>query len=239
MAAARAATLPSSSSSSRQQASAAAAAASTSQPQQQPASSSSSSGGVEKCDKCDGKHATDKCPWFKKAREKHPDAKPLAEKKMLGGMPNGPVEILRQSAARVVRQPGDGSCLFHSLSYGLKDGSTANALRKQVCEFIAGNPTLMVADSPLKDWVQWDSGSSVSAYARRMSTGGCWGGGIEMCATSHLKGVDVYVYQAGAGGYKRISSFPAPGRSGGSGSARVVRVLYGGGVHYDALELTS
>merc|ERR1719464_1750215 len=26
------------------------------------------------CDKCDGPHATDKCPHFKKVREKHKDA---------------------------------------------------------------------------------------------------------------------------------------------------------------------
>jgi hypothetical protein len=27
--------------------------------------------------------------------------------------------------ARVVRQPGDGSCLFHSLAHGLGDGTSA------------------------------------------------------------------------------------------------------------------
>ena len=26
------------------------------------------------CDKCDGKHATSKCPYFKQARDKHKDA---------------------------------------------------------------------------------------------------------------------------------------------------------------------
>ena len=141
---------------------------------------------VEKCDKCDGNHPTNACPWFKKAREKHPDAKPASEKKMLG-MQSGPVEVLRMGNARVIRQPGDGSCLFHSLSHGLRDGSTATALRREVADFILQNPTLEIADSPLKDWVQWDSGSSVSAYCRRMSTGGVWGGGIEMAAVSHMR----------------------------------------------------
>jgi hypothetical protein len=65
-----------------------------------------------------------------------------------------------------------------------------------------------------------------------MSQGGVWGGGIEMAAVSHLKGVNVYVYQQGGGGYKRISSFEGP-----AGTKKSIRVLYGGGVHYDAIEL--
>jgi hypothetical protein len=64
------------------------------------------------CDKCDGKHATDACPYFKKAREEHADAK--QGKRSLFGSHKGPQEVLH--AATVVRQPGDGSCLFHSLA---------------------------------------------------------------------------------------------------------------------------
>ncbi len=32
---------------------------------------------------------------------------------------------------RVVPQPGDGSCLFHSLAYGLGGGASATALRRE------------------------------------------------------------------------------------------------------------
>ena len=35
------------------------------------------------------------------------------------------------TSARVVRQPGDGSCLFHSLSYGLADGTSASQVIPQ------------------------------------------------------------------------------------------------------------
>ena len=70
-----------------------------------------------------------------------------------------------------------------------------------------------------------------------MAQGGVWGGGIEMAAVSHMKRVNVFVYQQGGGGFKRISSFEAP-PSGGGDKPRTVRVLYGGGVHYDALEAT-
>lgn len=180
-----------------------------------------------KCDKCDGSHQTPACPWFRKARDRHPDAAPARDKRNLGG--SGPAEILR--TARVVRQPGDGSCLFHALAYGLRDGSTAHALRRQVATFIESNPTLTISDSPLKDWVFWDSGSSVASYCRRMAQGGVWGGGIEMAAVSHLKRVNVFVYQGDVSrGFKRISSFEVPH------ATKAVRVLYGSGVHYDALD---
>ena len=109
---------------------------------------------------------------------------------------------------------------------------------------------LQISDSPLQDWVRWDSGSSVTAYSRRMSTGG-WGGGIEVClslppqylpstntaislkmaACCNLKGVTVEVFEKKSSGYKRISAFvPAAGAS-----RRTIRVLYQGGVHYDAI----
>ena len=50
-----------------------------------------------------------------------------------------PVVTPSQICPRVclqVRQPGDGSCLFHALAYGLRDGSTAHALRRQVAALI-------------------------------------------------------------------------------------------------------
>lgn len=183
---------------------------------------SSSSGKAGVCDKCDGKHATERCPWFRKSREKHPDATRRKPLKLGGG---GGKEFLR--SGRVVRQPGDGSCLYHSMSYGL--GSTnARSLRKEIAVFIERNPNMLIAETPLRDWVKWDSGSSVSSYARRMASGG-WGGGIEMACASRLHNVNIYVYEKKAGGFDRISCFPS------KGARKTVRVLYQGGVHYDAL----
>jgi hypothetical protein len=129
--------------------------------------------------------------------------------------------------ARVISQPGDGSCLFHSMSYGLK-GTTARSLRRDIASFVERNPTLNIADSPLADWVKWDSQSSVTTYARRMAISG-WGGGIEMAACSRLKGVNVHVYERSVGGFKRISCFDVPH------AEKTLHVLYRGGVHYDTL----
>ena len=45
------------------------------------------------------------------------------------------------------------------------------------------NPDLEIAESPMRDWVEWDSGTSVSEYARRMAISG-WGG--EPCSACLL-----------------------------------------------------
>ena len=180
------------------------------------------------------------------------------------------MEVLH--SARVVRQPADGSCLFHSLAHGLKDGCNAHALRRQTAAFIESHPGMEISDSPLRDWVMWDSGASVGAYSRRMMSGesrhlnpalsaaisaaprlpsrphlgrisaspvagGTWGGGIEMAVVAALKRVSVHVYQqthsASGRAFKRISCFSGP-----PGCEKIVRVLYCGGVHYDALEVS-
>ena len=187
---------------------------------------SSQSASSSVCDKCDSKkHGTSACPHFRKKRENHPDALKRTSKGI--GSTSKPLLIRN---ARVIKQPGDGSCLFHSLSYGLQDRSSASSLRRELMSWINNNSSLEISDSPLQDWVKWDSNSSVSAYTRRMSMGG-WGGGIEMAACCNLKGVTIEVFEKTYTGYKRISAFvPNSG-----GSWKTVRVLYQGGVHYDAL----
>mmetsp|Transcript_21002 Transcript_21002/g.30093 ORF Transcript_21002/g.30093 Transcript_21002/m.30093 type:complete len:289 (+) Transcript_21002:657-1523(+) len=180
------------------------------------------------CDKCDGKHLTDDCPYYKKKRDDHPDAQ-RGSKQKLGGFSLLPGSTILR--AKVVRQPGDGSCLFHSLSYGLGSGLNASRLRNEICSFIQSNPDLKISDTPLKDWVRWDSGSSVSEYARTMARGS-WGGGIEMACFSQLKNCNVHVYERSSMGFKRISAFDHPDNP---QSKPVVRVLYCGGIHYDAL----
>ena len=181
------------------------------------------------CDKCDGPHHADDCPHFKgKARDKHKDAwDRRGNKGVVGSVSSGPV-VLRQ--ARILPQPGDGSCLFHSLSYGLRNTS-ATQLRAEVADFIAGNPNAEVAGNPLKDWVLWDSGMDVKAYASTMRTGARWGGAVEIAICAQIKRVAVHIYEQGGGGFARISTF------GSDDSGQIVNVHYGGRVHYDALQL--
>jgi len=179
------------------------------------------------CDKCDGPHLTDECPIFKKPREKHPDAQRRSAKDLATS--GGDNFVVKN--ARVVRQPGDGCCLFHSMAYGL--GTNSRTLRAEISSFVGKNPKLLISDTALEDWVKWDAASTVPAYAKRMSREGCWGGGIEMAACSHLKKVNIHVYEANnrrsGGGYKRIAQFNH------RGARKTVSVFYQGGMHFDAL----
>lgn len=179
------------------------------------------------CDKCDGPHATDDCPHFRGAREKHADAWTSYGSKK-GASANEVVHVVTN--ARVVPQPGDGSCLFHSLSYGLADRSSASSLRREICRYVENNPDTIIADTLLKDWIRYDSGGTVSSYASKMS-GGTWGGGIEMAALTKMKTVNVHVYEKCDEGFKRISSFENPNAS------KTISVLYQGRMHYDAIEV--
>eukprot|EP00930_Biecheleria_cincta_P072851 TRINITY_DN60195_c0_g1_i1.p1 TRINITY_DN60195_c0_g1~~TRINITY_DN60195_c0_g1_i1.p1 ORF type:complete len:354 (+),score=33.87 TRINITY_DN60195_c0_g1_i1:32-1093(+) len=199
-----------------------------------PIDSSKSQGKNSKCDKCDGPHATDSCPHFKKARENHKDAwANLGSKgpRQLGN-DGGKRYVLKHG--REVRQPGDGSCLFHSLCFGLNGGQKhghirAGQLRSEIAAFVQRNSHLEIAGDTLEEWVRWDARCSVATYTRRMARGG-WGGGIEMAACCLMKKVNVHVYERQNCGFERISCFDCPQRT-----KRTIHVLYQGGVHYDAL----
>jgi hypothetical protein len=144
-----------------------------------PNQSSVKSGSNLKCDKCDGNHATDACPHFKKSRDNHPDAQKRKAGADIGGS-GGNVFV---TMARVVSQPGDGSCLFHSMAFGLnrlgvKVGN-ARTLRRDIADFLMKNPNTKISDTPVSSWVKWDSGMNLQKYCGRMAHGG-WGGGIEL-----------------------------------------------------------
>lgn len=207
------------------------------------------------CDKCDGNHATDACPHFKKAREKHRDAwdsykkLPLEEKKP-GGLTAekaapapepAPANSRLLRGATVDKQPGDGSCLFHSLAFGVRklagaDAglSSAEGVRAACLGFIESHPAEEIAGVPLRDWIDWESNLTPPAYCARMRQPGAWGGAIEMQVFSRLANVSVHVYERKGDAFDLISAFEQS-----STCERVVRVLYSGRSHYDALTLTS
>jgi hypothetical protein len=170
---------------------------------------------------------TESCPYFKKEREDHPDAK--KHKSKIGGISKLPGEFY--SNARIARQPGDGSCLFHSLSYGLSDGSSATSLRREISDFIINNPEYEISETPLTKWVEWDTSMSPKQYAASIARGQ-WGGGIEMAIVSALRNVNIHVYERQfsiLGGVKRISAFDHPLEP---EKKKVIRVLYCGRNHY-------
>lgn len=110
-------------------------------------------------------------------------------------------------------------------------------MRRDICDYIRKNPTALIADTPIKDWVRWDSGTGTDSYTRRMSGGSAWGGGMEMAVCSKLKGVNVHVYREQRGGrdFERIGAFD---HEDGPEKRRTIRIVYRGGVHYDAVEVS-
>ena len=64
--------------------------------------------------------------------------------------------------ARVVRQPRDGSCLFHSLAHSV--GSDAETLRAQIADQISNCPDAKIGGVALRDWVRVISTLSISAH---------------------------------------------------------------------------
>ena len=177
------------------------------------------------CDKCDGNHLTDLCPIFKKPRENHPDALRRTYSNICKKCDNH----YFIDNVKVIGQPGDGNCLFHSITYGLGNGN-AHILRQEIADWINKNPETIISDTPLKDWIFWDSNNTVENYSKKIGISG-WGGAIEISACSYLKNVSIQVYEKIGNRFKRISCFNRPNPS------KIINILYSGGVHYDALIL--
>lgn len=231
-------------------------------PPQPPIASMETPAVCGQCDKCDGPHATDCCPHFKKAREKHRDAwesytPPNLEasngdgaivatkaKRLVEEAAAAAARMLR--GATVVKQPGDGSCLFHSLAYGARqlpvlgvadvELSTAEGVRARVLRFLESHPAEECAGVPLRDWVLWESKLEPVAYCSRMRQPGAWGGAIEMLCFSRVANASVRVYERKGDGFEQISAFDVEQQTG--SAERLVRVLYSGRSHYDALTVS-
>lgn len=152
-----------------------------------------------------------------------------AQRAFSGSAPSRVEKKVALGAARVVAQPPDGSCLFHSLAYAL--GSTATNLRGEMCSFMEKNPELTIAGTSLANWIQMLAGVPVAQYVKKMSKGSTWGGAPEIAACAHMKKVNIHIYERKNGSFELTVPFEV-------GGARTVSVLYVGGVHYDALVLS-
>jgi len=202
--------------------------------------------GNVRCEKCDEAHETEMCPYFKQPREKHTDA--WQNYSGVTRSPDRPSKQMRECiaprglsyhAVRVIRMPGDGSCLFHSIAFGLNalgyHQEAGHTVRQRVANFISDRPDFEITGTPLRSWIEWDSQMTVSSYANRLLSGSCWGGAIEMAACSQIFAIDVAVYEEDRrGGFSRISDFITDKKPYGA-----VLVLYSGRSHYDALQMSS
>jgi len=186
------------------------------------------------CDKCDGPHATDQCPHFKFDKEEHKDAWENRGRHLASHDRGATSDVVVIPQAQEIRKPGDGSCLYHALNFGLnqlgRQHGTAAELRRDLADFLRDHPTLPISGDTLDEWVRWDQQCTLPVYARRQRVSG-WGGGIEMACFAQKYDVHVHVYKKVPNiGYKRLSIFHAP-----STNAPKIDVIYQGDVHYDAL----
>lgn len=134
----------------------------------------------------------------------------------------------------LIRQPEDGSCLFHSIAYGLGDGAEAGALRAQIAECIGEKPTLQIAKTTIEEWVRLTAGTTTATYTQELSLQSTWGGALEMAVAAQIKGINIDVYErCHHDQFRRISSFAT------ADTTRTVNVVYRTKPcrHYDALRI--
>ena len=192
-----------------------------------------------RCDRCDGTHVSTECPHFKWPRATHKDARcmPVEERPALA--PDvAPVE----ASGKLIKQPGDGSCLYHSLSRGERElgqrGTPHAELRRELAMWVKSNGVLPFNGKTVSAWLESELGRpiSVAAYAKQQAVHG-WGGPLEILAFVLLKKVNVWVWVPLAKGrYRRTSCFNVPH---GQKEVGTINISHTAGVHYDWLQLTT
>ena len=149
-----------------------------------------------KCDRCDGPHPSTECPAFRWGRHDHPDAQcmPIEERPQIT-----PAAAPIEAAGALIKQPGDGSCLYRSLicgecRLGRRSCGVVN-LREQLAAWVKRNGSTRFYGQSVEQWMQAELGSSmtVKEYAKRQSRGG-WGGSIEYLAFVISKKTTVWVW---------------------------------------------
>ena len=130
-------------------------------------------------------------------------------------------------------QPGDGSCLFHSLMaavtlLGLQLQSricTAISLRRILLRWLVAHTSKSYMGMTFTSWLRAERQQpklTMAAYARRMQNPTEYGGALEIAAFVHSQPFDVWVWKPLRGGkrYERTAVFdcaankPSQGRQG-------------------------
>ena len=86
------------------------------------------------------------------------------------------------------RMPGDGNCMFHSISYHLNKELSAKRLREMTINYM---------DINSNDYEPFITDESWSEYLKRMSKNKSWGGNMELTAMSKMLLKTIYVCEHG------------------------------------------
>ena len=129
---------------------------------------------------------------------------------------------------KIIKQPGDGNCLFHSLAYGIGNISY-NQLKKKIINWIKNNKNNNISGIPLKNWIMWETNLNIENYCNRLENG-MWGGAIEILICSQIENINIYVFEKKNKFFNNISSFEV------EHPHKKIALLYYGRVHYDYLD---
>ena len=126
--------------------------------------------------------------------------------------------------------------MFHSVGYGLyNERNMADLVRCEIAVFMGKFPSYQISGTPISSWIEYITGQrghqAILRYVRHIGNDNAWGGGLEMAVCSHMKNVNIHVYEsASPGAYRLIARFDSPKQA-----QRNINLLYVGRNHYDAL----
>ncbi|KAJ1409922.1 Papain-like cysteine peptidase superfamily [Sesbania bispinosa] len=136
----------------------------------------------------------------------------------------------------VIGIPGDGRCLFRSVSHGACLRSGKPPPNESIQRELADDLRARVADEFIKrrEETEWFIEGDFDTYISQIRKPHVWGGEPELFIASHVlqMPITVYMYDQDAGGLISIAEYGQE-----YGKENPIRVLYHGFGHYDALEI--
>jgi hypothetical protein len=126
-----------------------------------------------------------------------------------GNHPTEEDDITLPETMKVVSHRGDGTCLFHAMSYLLHKLKgvevTGDNLRLETADFIEQNKHVVLKNRNIGQWVSELQGEDVrfGGYANQLRKG-MWGGTLEILVVDHVYGVHFMVFTKCVTGYKCI-----------------------------------
>ena len=132
-------------------------------------------------------------------------------------------------AGTLVKMPGDGSCLLHSLALG-----DAVKLREQVVTWLRVNPNYPFLTSTLAAFVLSETGEAWPEYCNRMQHAHAWAGIPELVATAQMQRVGVRVFADVGHGHFHLRAILGEEFIINNIDAEPIDVVYGSN-HYDSL----
>ena len=140
----------------------------------------------------------------------------------------------------ILRQPGDGACLFHSLGCLSRPPKAAAVVRAELVDYMRRNAEREVQGVALSKWIYWESRMSMAEYCARMSRSDRWGGAVEISVYSLMNSTPVEVYERRGAFFRRIAHvLHGTDTATEQQQLPVVHLLYSGRSHYDAMKLAS